>query len=147
MDIDIRPALREDLTAILDLYAQPEMDDGAVLPLEEAEGIFDRIQQYPRYRIYVARVEGEIVGTFALLIMDNVAHMGAPSGIVEHVNVAPSRQGRGIGKEMMRFAMAEARGAGCYKLMLSSNLKRTRSHRFYEGLGFSHHGHSFVMEL
>jgi GNAT superfamily N-acetyltransferase len=44
---------------------------------------------------------------------------------------------------MMRRAMDECRQAGCYKLALSSNLKREAAHRFYEGLGFEKHGYSF----
>jgi len=36
------------------------------------------------------------------------------------------------------------RSAGCYKLALSSNLKRAGAHRFYDSLGFERHGFSFV---
>jgi len=55
----------------------------------------------------VAVAGGEIVGTFALLIMDNLAHAlrGAPSGIVEDVIVHLTRQGQGIGKQIMQYAM------------------------------------------
>lgn len=147
MEVEIRPAGRDDLQDILDLYSQPEMDAGAVLTREGAEAVFKRIQGYPDYGIYVARVDGETVGTFALLIMDNLGHLGAPSGIVEQVCVAPPWQGRGVGTAMMEFAMAAARRAGCYKLTLSSDLKRKGAHRFYEGLGFSRHGFSFVATL
>jgi GNAT superfamily N-acetyltransferase len=48
---------------------------------------------------------------------------------------------------MMHFALAQARTAGCYKMALSSNLRRTSAHAFYESLGFRKHGYSFVMEL
>ena len=37
MDIYIRLAAEEDLPAILNLYAQPEMDDGRILALEQAK--------------------------------------------------------------------------------------------------------------
>ena len=102
---------------------------------------------YPDYRMYVALLDGSIVGTFALLIMDNLAHLGAPSGVVEDVVVRSDRQGLGIGKQMMRFAMARCRERGCYKLALSSNLKREAAHRFYEDLGFKRHGYSYVVDL
>jgi len=48
---------------------------------------------------------------------------------------------------MMRFAMDEARRQRCYKLTLSSNLKRERAHAFYDALGFERHGYSFVVRL
>jgi GNAT superfamily N-acetyltransferase len=48
---------------------------------------------------------------------------------------------------MMHHAMALAREAGCYKLVLSSNQKRERAHAFYESLGFQRHGFSFSIEI
>jgi GNAT superfamily N-acetyltransferase len=97
--------------------------------------------------IYVATLDGSIIGTFELLIMDNLAHMGAPSGVLEDVVVHGDWRGRGVGKQMVRFAMDRCRERGCYKLALSSNLKRAAAHRFYDRLGFQRHGYSFVVEL
>lgn len=77
MQVNIREAMEEDLSYILELYMQPDMDDGKVLPLDHARIIFDRIKSYPNYNVYVAESNGEMVGTFALMIMDNLAHMGA----------------------------------------------------------------------
>lgn len=145
--VDIREATERDLPAILSLYAQPGMDNGEVLPIEQARRILARIGTYPNYTVYVATSAGKVVGTFALLIMDNLAHMGAPSGIVEHVDVHRSWQGKGIGKQMMWFAMDRCREAGCYKLALSTNLKREAAHRFYESLGFRRHGYSYLVEV
>jgi ribosomal protein S18 acetylase RimI-like enzyme len=145
--IIIREAADDDLSGILQLYAQPGMDDGAILPLEAARDIFRQFHRYPSYTLYVAECDGAIVGTYALLIMHNLGHLGAPSAIVEDVVVAPDRQGQGIGQAMMRHAMAEAQGNKCYKLVLSSNAKRERAHAFYEALGFERHGYSFRIDL
>ena len=144
--LEIRPATQADLPAILSLYTEIEMA-GPATDLAKAERVFERIRHYPDYTVYVAVEDGNIIGTFELLIMDNLAHSGAPSGIVEDVVVHPSRQGQGIGKQMMLFAMEQCRRAGCYKLVLSSNLIRERAHQFYEGLGFKRHGYSFVVSL
>jgi len=35
------------------------MDNGMVLPIEQAEVIFDRISSYPYYKIFVASDEGK----------------------------------------------------------------------------------------
>jgi GNAT superfamily N-acetyltransferase len=141
--IAIRPAERTDLPAVLALYAQPDLDNGQVLPLAEAEHLYARFARYPDYTLYVAEREGRIAGSFALLIMDNLGHLGAPSAIVEDVVVDPELHGEGIGQAMMHFALAEAGKKRCYKLVLSSNAKRKRAHRFYESLGFERHGYSF----
>ncbi len=89
MQIAIRVAEKSDLAGILAVYAQPEMDAGEILPLEQAEKLYNIFQQYPCYRLYVAVADAKIVGTFALLIMDNLAHLGKKSAVVEDVGVLP----------------------------------------------------------
>lgn len=143
----MREARESDLPAVLGLYAQPEIDDGDALPLAQAQQILARFKRYPNYKLYVALDGDDIVGTIALLIMDNLGHRGAPSGVVEDVVVDPERHGEGIGRQMMAFALERCREHGCYKLALSSNLRRERAHRFYESLGFEHHGYSFRADL
>jgi GNAT superfamily N-acetyltransferase len=114
---------------------------------DEAAVIHAKMSNYPNYHVFVAEANGEIVGTFALLIMDNLANGGAPSGVVEDVAVLPSFQGQGIGKSMMQFAMDRCRGSGCYKMVLSSNENRTNAHKFYESFGFKRHGFSYRVDL
>lgn len=143
----IRPATEADLPGVLALHAQPDLDAGAVLEPEAARDLFRRFALYPDYVLYVAEDEGGIVGTHALLVMDNFGHLGARSAVVEGVAVAPDRQSAGIGAAMMRHAMAVAAEKGCYKLALSSGSRRTRAHAFYEGLGFARHGVSFHVDL
>lgn len=144
--INLRIASKTDLADVLRLYAQPDLDNGQVLSPVEAEQVFDRMAGYPDYKLYVASIDARIVGTFALLIMDNLGHLGSPSAIIEDVAVDPTCQGQGIGKEMMRHAMQIAARSGCYKVVFSSNLKRERAHAFYDSLGFERHGYSFRVE-
>ncbi len=146
MNIQIRQATKADLPAILNLYATV-LDKGEVLSIEQAETLFAKMAVYPNYKVYVAENEADIIGTFALLIMDNLAHVGTPSGVVEDVVVADQAQGKGIGKAMMNFAMERCKEVGCYKLVLSSNLKRHEAHAFYESLDFEKHGFSFRVNL
>lgn len=144
---EIRQAARSDLAEILRLYAQPALDDGAVLSDTAAASIFSRMGQYPDYHLYVALAADKIVGTFALLVMDNLGHMGAPSGLMEDVAVAPDFQGQGIGREMVAYAIEVCRQKGCYKMSLSANLKREQAHAFYESVGLVRHGYSFRIDL
>jgi GNAT superfamily N-acetyltransferase len=146
-NLEIHKANESDLPDVLRLYAQPGMDAGHVLRLDDAISVFRRMSAYPQYAIYIARAGEEVVGTFTLLIMDNLAHMGTPSAIVESVVVDEGWRGRGVGKRMMVFAMDVARRLGCYKLALSSNRHREQAHAFYRSLGFEQHGLSFGVEL
>ena len=140
-------ARAEDLASVLQLYSENEDQLTDVLDLAAALTIWLRFDLYPDYKLYVARTNSEIVGTFALLIMDNLAHRGAKSGVVEDVIVAKKWRRRGIGRLMMHFALARCRQSGCYKLTLSSNLNRASAHLFYEAVGFARHGYSFIATL
>jgi|CryBogDrversion2_2_1035213.scaffolds.fasta_scaffold13448_2 GNAT superfamily N-acetyltransferase len=146
----IRQAQASDLQSILALYAQEDMDRGQVLSLSDAQIIFDQFKTYPNYRIFIA-VDKEdaslVLGTFALLIMCNLAHQGTSSAIVEDVVVKNTHQGLGIGRSMMSHAMEMARQAQCYKLVLSSNHRRQDAHAFYRSLGFKEHGVSFHVNI
>lgn len=147
MSIKIRKAIEADLPAVLKLYAQKDIDNGDVLSMDEAEVAFSKFGLYPNYSLYIAEIAGKVVGTFELLIMDNLAHRGKPSGVVEDVVVDVEYRSQGIGRQMMEYAIDVCRENGCYKMTLSSNLKRERAHQFYENLGFKKHGFSFLIEI
>lgn len=151
LNLSIREAAEPDLQAVLALYQSLEDGPGQGQSLQEARATWQQFARYPSYRLWVACAASAhghghdaVVGSYALLIMHNLAHRGAPSAIVEDVVVAPQRQGQGIGRQMMAHAMECARQAGCYKLALSSNARRTGAHAFYDALGFAQHGISFV---
>lgn len=149
MSITIRKATEADLQDVLALYEGMEDGPQQVLSPDEARAMLAQFDRYPHYHLWVAcdaAQHGAVVGSYALLVMHNLAHRGAPSAIAEDVVVAPHRQGQGIGRQMMAHAVQQARAAGCYKLALSSNAKRTKAHAFYESLGFAQHGLSFVIE-
>ena len=143
----IHEALEADLPAILSLYGQPDFDNGVVADLEEAQEFLAMIGRYPDYRIYVAEIESVVIGVYSLLIMDKLAHKRTPSAILEDIVVATARQRLGVGKALVAHAMDTARNKGCYKLVLSSNMRRTDAHRFYDKLGFQRHGVSFHVAL
>jgi GNAT superfamily N-acetyltransferase len=145
--IHVRPAVEADLPSVLDLFAQPGFDDGRMLPIADARKMLARFKAYPDYTLYVAEHDGAIVGTFALLVMDNFGHLGAPSAVVEGVAVAPHMQSRGVGRAMMDVARDRSVAKGCYKLVLSSSVKRERAHAFYDQLGYRLYGYAFRLDL
>ena len=142
--MEIRDATEGDLPAVMRILAESGIDGGQSFTLEEAREHFARIRQGPGFRLLVAAVEGVVVGTYALQLMNKLGKRGTPAGVVEDVAVLPSRQGQGIGRAMMEHAREACRAAGCYKLALSSNVRREDAHRFYDSLGFERHGFSFI---
>jgi GNAT superfamily N-acetyltransferase len=81
------------------------------------------------------------------MIFASPSQGGQPQALLDAVVVSRAQRGHGIGEAMVREALLMARQAGCYKLILSSNLKRRDAHRFYEQLGFRQHGISYGMPL
>lgn len=142
-DVVIREAVKNDVSAILDIYAQDEFStwpkevDGT--PVSEA---FDEIASDPQASLYVAIVAGEVVGTFQMNVLRFLTRAGGRIAQIEAVMVSRAARAQGVGTEMMRFAISEARRRGCVRVQLTSQKRRTRAHRFYERLGFerSHEG-------
>jgi GNAT superfamily N-acetyltransferase len=102
---------------------------------------------YPSYKIYVVEINEVVVGTIAVLIMHNIGHLSRKSAIFESIAVLPQWQAKGVGKAIIRFATDICKSAGCYKITLSANIKRTKAHSFYESLGFIQHGYSYMYAI
>jgi GNAT superfamily N-acetyltransferase len=124
-----------------DLASHPERDR-RVDDLAPYLAAFDDIAADPRSDVYVAAIEGRVVGTFQLTAIRHLTYRGGLVAVVESVHVASDMRRRGIGEAMMRFAIEEARRRGCHRVQLTSNKRRRDAHRFYERLGFvaSHEG-------
>lgn len=145
----MREATDDDLPAMLALYGQSGLGNDAVLTVAQAREVLRQFAHYPSYRLFVACEPAHpesVIASYAILVMHNLAHCGAPSAIVEDVVVHQQRQGRGIGRQLMAHATEQARVVGCYKIALSSNDERQAAHAFYDSLGFQRHGLSFVIE-
>lgn len=150
--ITIRQATRDDLPALVSLYEQLE-DMGPIWSdarfssedLNLSREAFSRLAQYPDYHIYVAQVGEELVGTVALLIMDSVAN-GIPSGVVESLVVARPWRGKGVGRQLMTFAIDHCRTKGCFELTVKSRLENAAAHRFYESVGLRRRAFTFAIK-
>jgi N-acetylglutamate synthase-like GNAT family acetyltransferase len=134
----IRQAKEKDIPRILDLYQQLSLSPGTYkkAPVEECKRVFKKMGQVPGYSLLVAEEDGEVVGTTVLAILPGFAHGTSPFAVIEYVVVDENVRNKGIGKIMMEYCMAQAREAGCYKIMLTSDIRRERAHQFYRSLGF-----------
>src|SRR3954463_10675378 len=101
MSVSFRKGGEPDIPAILQLMAQLDITGEPGLSVAEGTRILQKIASYPNYSISVAEDGNhQVLGTFALLVMDNLAHRGAPSAIVEDVCVYEGSRGHGIGHAM-----------------------------------------------
>jgi putative acetyltransferase len=85
--------------------------------------------------VFFAEVEGEVVGCVALLPVGD-----ASDGVFElsKMAVSPAMRGRGVGRKLLLWAVAEARRRGARRLFLGSSTKLANAVRLYESAGFEH---------
>jgi ribosomal protein S18 acetylase RimI-like enzyme len=57
--------------------------------------------------------------------------------LTEDVRVASHCRSRGIGEQLVQWAVKEARGRGCRLVELLTHNTRVDAQRFYERLGFA----------
>jgi GNAT superfamily N-acetyltransferase len=148
----VREATEADLPRLVELLAQlapdtPDREDISE-PLPFAyHMMLRRIDESPGEHIFVLESRKRIVGTVALSVIPNLSHKGAPYGIIENVVVDERHRSKGYGEALIQHAINEARRAGCYKVSLTSNKRRTEAHRFYERLGFQRTHEAFRLNL
>jgi ribosomal protein S18 acetylase RimI-like enzyme len=139
--IVIRRARRDDVGAIVRMLA----DDALGGPRERIEDplpnsyfkAFETVDRDPNIRLVVAEQGGAVVGCLQLCILPGISSQGASRGLIEDVRVASDRRSRGIGEQLVQWAVREAHGRGCALVELLTSNARVDAQRFYERLGFA----------
>jgi ribosomal protein S18 acetylase RimI-like enzyme len=139
--VTIRPAKRGDVGAIVGMLADDPLGSGRErieLPLPESYfKAFEVLDRDPNIQLMVAQDgEGTVVGFLQLCILPGLSSQGASRGLIEDVRVASHCRGRGIGEEMVQWAVGQARAKGCKLVELLTHHTRLDAQRFYERLGF-----------
>jgi ribosomal protein S18 acetylase RimI-like enzyme len=80
--------------------------------------------------------DGAVVGCLQLCILPGLSSQGASRGLIEDVRVATHCRSRGIGEQLVQWAVAQARGRGCKLVELLTHGTRVDAQRFYKRLGF-----------
>ena len=115
--ITIRRARRDDVAAIIAMLAddhlgraRERLEDPLPAPYFEA---FERLSSDPNIALVVAEEGATVVGCLQLCVLPGLSSQGGSRGLIEDVRVASDRRSRGIGEQLVQWAVAEARGKGC----------------------------------
>lgn len=134
-DIIIRKIEEHDLNDGF-LESLDNLKTASNLSKEKAVAILKKIAANPDHVIFVAALNGKIIGATTLIIEQKFIHDGGLVGHIEDVVVSKEHEGKGIGFKIMQTALEYAKSQGCYKTILDCDDKvRT----FYERLGFKRH--------
>ena len=139
--ITIRRARRDDVGTIVAMLADDRLGSARErledpLPPSYFEA-FETVDRDPNIQLVVAAdEEGAVVGCLQLCILPGVSSQGASRALIEDVRVASHCRSRGIGEQLVQWAVAEARAKGCKLVELLTHNTRVDAQRFYERLGF-----------
>lgn len=139
--VTIRRARRDDVAAIVAMLADDHLGRARErlehpLPASYREA-FERLDADPNITLVVAEEAGRVVGSLQLCILPGLSSQGASRGLIEDVRVASDRRSRGIGEQLVQWAVSEARARGCRLVELLTHQTRVDAQRFYERLGFA----------
>jgi ribosomal protein S18 acetylase RimI-like enzyme len=139
--VSIRPARREDVAAIVTMLADDHLGSARErvedpLPASYYEA-FVRVERDQNIQLVVAESEGRVVGCLQLAILPGLSSQGGLRGLLEDVRVASDCRSRGIGEQLVQWAVTEAKARGCNLVELLTHQTRTDAQRFYKRLGFT----------
>src|SRR5215831_4723549 len=140
--VSIRRARRDDVAAIVAMLAddhlgraRERLDD----PLPASYfNAFEAVERDPNLTLVVAENgEGRVVGCLQLCILPGLSSQGASRGMIEDVRAASDCRSRGVGEQLVQWALDEAREKGCKLVELFTHTSRVDAQRFYKRLGFA----------
>ncbi len=146
----IREAVPDDAEGLAELYyrhlTQTPPESPPDLPLWREK--LARFAADPDYHLLVCEAEGRVAASVTLVIAENLTHGVRPWSIIENVVTHADFRGRGYASALIAHAVALAKAAGCYKVMLATGSKKESTLRFYRSCGFeSETKTAFLMKL
>lgn len=94
----------------------------------------------------VAEEDGAVVGMATGHVLP-VLHSTGSLARLTAIVVAPSAQGRGVGRRLVEAIETWARAKGCPRIALTTALHRAGAHAFYERIGYVHTGRRYARVL
>jgi ribosomal protein S18 acetylase RimI-like enzyme len=128
-EIEIVKAVDDDLVAAFDRLI-PQLSSSNPPP---GRAGLERIVANPACELFVARLDGRIVGTLTLAMYPLPTQLKA---WIDDVVVEGDARGAGIGEALSAAALDEARRRGAVHVDLTSRPKREAANRLYQRLGF-----------
>lgn len=76
--------------------------------------------------MYLVVVEDNdiVIGTLQLTIIPYLTYRGGKRALIESVRIDETYRGKGIGKQMIEWAISKSRESGCHLVQLTTDKKR-----------------------
>ena len=140
--MNFRKATREDVPKIVEMIADDELGKTrenyqVPLPAEYLQAFENIDADHNQELIVVEDEHTEIIGTLQLSFIQYLTYQGGIRAQIEAVRIKKDKRGLGIGKTMFEWAIKRAKERNAHLLQLTTDKKRPKAIKFYEGLGFS----------
>ena len=132
VDITIRELEENDLFNGF-LESMDSLKLASNLDREKALEVYKKINSNPNHFVYVAILDGRVVGSTTMIIEPKFIHDAGNVAHIEDVVVSKEYQGKGIGEMIIQSLLELAKDNNCYKTILdcSDEVKP-----FYDKIGF-----------
>ncbi|NRG33369.1 GNAT family N-acetyltransferase [Niallia circulans] len=108
---------------------------------------FQAIAEDPNNELVVACFGNEVVGVQQITFTPYITHQGGWRATIEGVRTASSVRGKGVGTQLINWAIERAKERGCHLIQLTTDKQRPDALRFYERLGFQATHEGLKMKL
>jgi GNAT superfamily N-acetyltransferase len=133
----IDQATATDIPALADLRTVLFTQEADFCPdrQKQMRGLRMLIEAPDAGRIFIARVDGGVVGMVSLLFTVSTAQ-GAPTCWLEDMVLRPDHRGGGLGSRLLEHAIRYAKANRFSRITLLTDRTNARAIRFYERHGF-----------
>jgi len=142
-----REATEKDVVKIVEMIADDKLGktrENFQIPLpKEYINAFEVINADQNQELIVVENEAaEIIGTLQLSFLQYLTYQGGIRAQIEAVRIRKDQRGKGLGKQLFKWAIERAKSKNAHVLQLTTDKKRQNAIVFYEELGFtaSHEG-------
>lgn len=145
-EVAFRIATEQDLDRIVHMLADDVLGNTRERyeqPLPECyHKAFQAIDSDPNNELVVACHNDKIVGVQQITFTPYLTRQGGWRATIEGVRIASLARGRGIGSQLIEWAVERAKERGCQIVQLTTDKTREDALHFYKHLGFedSHEG-------
>ncbi len=139
-EIRFRIAAEKDLDSIVAMLADDVLGSKRERyehPLPNSYKLaFEAIAADPNNELAVACLGNDVIGVLQITFTPYITHQGGWRATIEGVRTSASVRGKGVGTDLIKWAIQRAEERGCHLVQLTTDKKRPDALRFYERLGF-----------
>ncbi len=134
MNLRIRAAEAGDGKRIVELIHQLAKAGGETSPL--TAGYLEQYFGFPGSRILLAEDGERVIGLLSYSVRPDLYHAG-DSAYIENLVVDQDRRGEGVGRALLKTALAEIERAGCVEVSIAAMPDNLAAQSLYRSLGLA----------